>query len=413
MVIARFSFVWRIALLVAAFGWRADAALAQTQDAFFSDEVLHDIQLTISRRDWQELREHADENTYYAADLRWQGVTVRNIGIRSRGNTTRNGIKPGLRVDINRYIAEQEFLGLRAFALDNAYSDASLLREPLTMKLFARLGLPAPRESHVRLFVNGTFAGVYALVESIDRVFIERTFGAAEAEIERGGYLYEYRWVRPYFFEELGPRLSAYAELFTPKTRETDSMFALFAPLRDLVRAINETPDGLFEATVGRQLDLTAFMKYLAVENFISETDGVAGLWGLHNFYLYRFSQRPLSVLIPWDKDYTFEAPDSPLDARLDTNVLTKRAMSLPDLRRVYYDALAECASVAAEPAGDDPRGWLEREVDRRAAQISQAVAEDPFVPFTFQEFENEVQRLVAYARLRPAFVFRKGEVEP
>ena len=64
---------------------------AQMQDAFFQENVLQDVQLRISERDWQALKAAFDQDTYYPADLTWHGVTVRNVGIRSRGNTTRNG----------------------------------------------------------------------------------------------------------------------------------------------------------------------------------------------------------------------------------------------------------------------------------------------------------------------------------
>jgi spore coat protein CotH len=383
----------------------AAVATAQTQDEFFSDDTVQELQLTVSRRDWQLLKDHADLDIYYAADLRWRGLVARNVGIRSRGNTTRNGIKPGLRVDINRYLSQQEFLGLKAFALDNAYSDPSVLRERLTMKMFARLGLPAPREAHVRLFVNGSFAGVYVLIESIDRTFIERVFGAAEAEIEGGGHLFEYRWVRPYYFEDLGPALEAYAELFTPKTHESGSMSSIFAPLREMIRAINQSPDDQFASVVEAHLELSSFMKYLAVENFMAEEDGFAGLWGVHNFYLYRPSHGLPAQLIPWDQDYTFEAADLSIDFGVEANVLARRTMRIPDLRRLYLDSLLDCARVAEETDVGDSRGWLEREVDRQALQIAPSVAEDPFVPFTFHEFENEVSRLLSFARARPGFV--------
>ena len=131
----------------------AAPALAQTQADLFNDSTVQDIHLTVSSRDWEALKAHADENTYYAADLRWRGVTVRNVGIRSRGAGSRNGVKPGLRVDMNRYV-DQSFLGLRALILDNAYTDPSALRELLGMKLFTRAGLPASREAHARLLVN-------------------------------------------------------------------------------------------------------------------------------------------------------------------------------------------------------------------------------------------------------------------
>jgi spore coat protein CotH len=199
-----------LAAAVALWCGSLNVAWAQTQEALFSnDGPLQEIRLRVSPRDWGTLKETADLDTYYPADLTWKGLTVRNIGIRSRGNTTRNGIKPGLRIDFNRYLSKQEFLGLKALALDNAYSDASLMREWMAMKVFARMGLTAPRESHARVYINDEYAGLYVIIEAIDRPFIARTFGASEADLERGGYLFEYNWVRPYTFEYLGPGLAA------------------------------------------------------------------------------------------------------------------------------------------------------------------------------------------------------------
>ena len=45
--------------------------------------------------DWAKLKASFQENTYYPADVRWEGVTVRNVGIRSRGFGSRSSTKPG------------------------------------------------------------------------------------------------------------------------------------------------------------------------------------------------------------------------------------------------------------------------------------------------------------------------------
>jgi spore coat protein CotH len=164
-------------------------AAAQTQADLFDDSSLQEIRLVVSARDWQTLKANADLNTYYRADLKWRNITVRNVGIRSRGSGTRNGIKPGLKVDFNRYISNQMFLGLRGVVLDNNYSDSTVIRESVTMKMFDRMGVPAPREAHTRLFINNEYAGIYTIVEAVDRTFVSRVFGADEADVESGGYL--------------------------------------------------------------------------------------------------------------------------------------------------------------------------------------------------------------------------------
>ena len=379
-------------------------AAAQTQDALFNDSELHDVMLTVSERDWSELKAHPEQNTNYPADLRWRGVTVRNIGIRSRGSGTRNGVKPGLRLDMNRYV-DQTFLGLRLLVLDNSYTDPSMMRDPLAMKVFARAGLPAPREAHARLFVNNEFAGVYIIVEPIDRAFVTRVFGAAEGNAESGGYLYEYNWVREWGFQYLGPALEAYAELFDPKTRETDAVSRLYQPLESLVRAVNETPADQFEQTVGALIDLPQVMRYLAVQRASGEIDGFIGNWSMSNFYLYRFSDGRPAVLLPWDADHSLWALDDPIDYRIDTNVLVARAMAVPGLRRLYLETLVSTARQMTEDPTADGRGRLEREVDRLAAKVTPAVLADPVAPFTFAEFEGNVHGLRVFLRTRPPYV--------
>ena len=99
------------------------AAAAQTETDLFDDGALQEVRLVISGRDWQALKANSDENTYYPADLTWRGITVRNLGIRSRGSGTRNGVKPGLRVDVNHYLSNQDFLGLMSDEARSEWKD--------------------------------------------------------------------------------------------------------------------------------------------------------------------------------------------------------------------------------------------------------------------------------------------------
>ena len=392
------------ALIVASGLWVASPAAAQTQAALFDDTRLHDVYLTLSQRDWDALRAHPEVDTYYPGDLRWSGVIVRNAGIRSRGNSTRNGVKPGLRVDINRYI-DQTFLGLRAVVLDNAYTDPTLMREVLSMKLFARLGLPASREAFARLFVNNEYAGVYVMVEPVDRTFVERAFGTAEGNVEDGGYLYEYTWEREYGFEYLGSSLTAYAELFAPRTHETDAPVRLYQPIEALARAVNETTPDRLERDVGPLVDLAALARFLAVQRAVGEIDGFLGNWGMSNFYLYRFRDGRPAQLLPWDADHAFWDPNQAIDDRLDTNVLIRTIMAVPAQRQAYLQALVDAATAMATVVPGDSRAWLEREADRLASLIRPAVATDPAAAFTPEEFNANLQDLLAFLRTRPYYV--------
>ena len=217
-----------------------------TPDDLFDQNTVQDILLTVNSSDWTALREHYLENVYYVADLRWRGEVVRNVGIRSRGRGSRSESKPGLRVDFNRYTSGQQFLGLKSLVLDNLTQDPSMLKERVVMRFFTEMGMPAPRVVHARLFVNNAFAGLYTIVESIDKDFLKRTLD------ENDGYLYEFTHTDPYGFEYLGSELEKYAEFFEPKTHENDSMASLYLPIKELAWTVSESPDSQFVSSMGR-----------------------------------------------------------------------------------------------------------------------------------------------------------------
>src|SRR5262245_38550237 len=100
--------------LVIAGAWTASAQTTpDPADAFFDDSVVHEIRLAINTKDWNTLKSNYLLNDYYPCDFKWGSVTVRNIGVRSRGTGSRSGVKPGLRVDFDRYTTNQKFLGLK------------------------------------------------------------------------------------------------------------------------------------------------------------------------------------------------------------------------------------------------------------------------------------------------------------
>ena len=119
-------------------------------DPFFDDTVLHEIRLAINSKDWDTLKTNYLANDYYPADFRWGSHIVRNVGIRSRGNGSRSGVKPGLRVDFDRYTSDQKFLGLKSFVLRNNTQDQSNMHERLSMLFFRRDGRRAHRAKRTR-----------------------------------------------------------------------------------------------------------------------------------------------------------------------------------------------------------------------------------------------------------------------
>src|SRR5438552_1773231 len=174
------------------------AASAQMMDDLFNTNILQEIRIDVNPKDWAAIRANPKSDTYYAANLRWHGLEVDNIGIRQRGNATRNGTKPGLRIDFNRFEPGQTFLGMKSMGLDNNAQDASMMKERVVMQMFTKLGLPAAREVSAKLYVNDAYSGLFTLIEATDKDFLARHFG------DNAGYLYEYVSPTNYRFEYLG-----------------------------------------------------------------------------------------------------------------------------------------------------------------------------------------------------------------
>ena len=242
--------------------WGQPAA-PDLSDPFFDDTIVHDIKLQINTKDWESLKVNYLDNTVYPCWFQWTNQTVRNVGIRSRGLGSRSGIKPGLRVDFDYYTTDQKFLGLKSVILRNNTQDASNMRERASMLFFRRMEVIASREAHARLFINSEYAGVYTIVESIDKNFLMKNFG------ENDGHLYEYRFdiaaPLPYDFGYRGPDPALYAPLpFKPQTREDDPQGEV---LERLFWTANEAGAAVWRTAMEEFLDLRKFLKHVAIES--------------------------------------------------------------------------------------------------------------------------------------------------
>ena len=194
---------------------------AQTSDEFFDSRTLHEVRLYIHSADLRQLRERYLEDTYVPGDFEWRGIRVRNVGVRVRGLASRSATKLALRIDFNRYVGEQAFLGMSAVVLDNALKDPSFMRDRTSMAFIKRMGQPAPRESFGRVYINGAYEGLYTFVETVDSVFLAREIG------DGLGYLFEHRFVGGFHGEFLGDDYEPYKLRFEAQTHRLESDYTL------------------------------------------------------------------------------------------------------------------------------------------------------------------------------------------
>ncbi|MBI3695754.1 MAG: CotH kinase family protein, partial [Acidobacteria bacterium] len=362
-------------------------AAAQTADDFFNDNILQEIRLDIRPADWANLKLHYLENTYYPADFHWkfQGrdIVVKDIGIRSRGRGSRSPLKPNLRLDFNRYEPGQKFVGLGSAVLKANNQDASELKERIVFKLFKRMGLPASREAHTRLYINDVYSGLYLLSEEIRKEYVERYIGGGEGDgdlykwnpidNEEGGY--HFAW-RPTCARSTMLACSTDSTRWTPNPFDPEENKSTFdiRPTIEFVRKMTETSDADFPQTIAQYTDLKLFLAHVALETYVADYDCILGdTFGLNNFFLYRYDNKNFHQFLLWDKDGSFDYSGRELFQNADKNVLMRRTLAVPGRRNQYLEMISKVAVLAGGPGG-----WMEGENQREFNQIKNALYEDP-----------------------------------
>ncbi len=377
----------------------APSAQEQTAEDLFGRTDLQRIDLWVHSSDWAKLKAEFRTNTYYPADMTWNGITVRNVGIRSRGRGSRSPHKPGLRVDFDRYTTAQRFIGLKSLVLDNVTQDASGVHESVAMSFYARAGIPAPREIHTRLYVNNEYAGLFVIVESVDKDMLARVFGTIEEDTQNDGYLYEFKWMDDWKFGYLGEGLIEYKYRFEPTTHESKSDEELYRPIEQLIRLANNTPPERYSTDLAPRLDIPAAIRFIAAQVFLAETDGFLGGFGINNLYLYRLENSDVHTFIAWDADNTFYHPEYPTNSGVNDNVLMRAFMAVPEYNEMFRSELRRNIEIAE---ADD---WLNTEVIRHIQRVDTAMREDPWKPVSNNVYEGKANEMLNFPRARIAFV--------
>jgi spore coat protein CotH len=284
-------------------------------------------------------------------------------------------------------------LGLSGLVLDNLWQDPSMVKEAMALAMFHRVGMPASRYAFTRMAINGESQGLYALVETIDERFLARAYQDPD------GYLYEYKWLYEFRFTYPGTDLGLYAPLFEPRSHRTASAEVLYGPFRDLFRIVNQSADDVWRGDVEPRLDLDQLVRYVAIEAYTSEQDGILGNWGINNHYWYRPATSGLHRVIPWDRDQAFTFVDRSIFNGVEQNEILRRALADPALRDLFLFAVEECANRATE------EDWFLTELERIAALIAPAVEADTHKQFETKDFYDGVDFMRLFAATRPGFV--------
>lgn len=292
------TFLVTLGIALALTSMPAAAALVPATHPLFDGDAVHEIHLTFTQPDyWTQLTdnfEDYDDPPYLEASFDWGATHLQTIGVRFKGNSSYwgyYGLKKSFKLDLDAFVDGQELYGLNKLTLNNCYLDPSYVREKAAYELCEAMGMPTCRTNYAALYINGSYWGLYLIVEQQDKNFIESRYGAGE-----DGNLWK---GEPYgTLAYLGASESSYYANYELKTNETANDWS---DLVDLVYQINNTPVSVLADSLHNRLDVNSALAMLAIDNFTVNLDSYVGRCA--NYYLYHRDLDDRFVFTKWDQN--------------------------------------------------------------------------------------------------------------
>ena len=225
--------------------------------------------------------------------------TIRDIGFRLRGNTSRYSQKKSFKISFNTFISGRKYYGVEKLNLNGEHNDPSVSRAGIYWDILRQSSLAGPRYNHVQVYINGNYHGLYINVEHIDEEFAKTCFGNNDGNLYKCLYPADltYRGANPdlYKFESGGRR--AYELKIN---EEADD----YSDLAHFIDVLNNTSLQQLPCALEKVFNVQDYLKVAAVDIITGNWDGY--IYNKNNFYLYHNTATGLFEYIPYDVDNTF-----------------------------------------------------------------------------------------------------------
>lgn len=225
--------------------------------------------------------------------------TIRDIGFRLRGNTSRYSQKKSFKISFNTFISGRKYYGVEKLNLNGEHNDPSVSRAGIYWDILRQSSLAGPRYNHVQVYINGNFHGLYINVEHIDEEFAKTWFGNNDGNLYKCLYPADltYLGANPdlYKFESGGRR--AYELKIN---EEADD----YSDLAHFIDVLNNTSLQQLPCALEKVFNVQDYLKVAAVDIITGNWDGY--IYNKNNFYLYLNTATGLFEYIPYDVDNTF-----------------------------------------------------------------------------------------------------------
>ncbi|HEX6811135.1 MAG TPA: CotH kinase family protein [Planctomycetota bacterium] len=261
--------------LVAAMATAVSSLPAQIADLYDMNTV-RDVYLQFSQPNWwAQLEANYGPEINIAANMTVDGLLYPNVGVRFRGNTSYTMLptapaqgweKKSFNIELDWMVPGQDIQGYDHLNLNNGFHDPLFLREPLTYYVMRQHGV-APKCNWVRLWLNGTYWGVYINAQQPNKDMMKEWFRSNDGNRYRcfptSGSFGSGRCC----YTVLSPNVVA-SYLAAYQAKQGDG-----TDLMNMCNVLNSMTTATPQSTLTSVLSVDAFYRYAAVMNVTTNTD--------------------------------------------------------------------------------------------------------------------------------------------
>jgi hypothetical protein len=352
----------------------------------FDSSVVARVDITIDPDTLQWLYDNVESDIEFHALFKFNNgqinETVNDVGFRLRGNTSRYSQKKSFKVSFNTFEPGRKFYGIEKMNLNGEHNDPSVIRSRLCWEWLRAAGVPAPRTTHSKVYINGNYYGLYVMVEHVDEEFVESRFDNNDGNL--------YMCLYPADLLYLGTSPELY-KLTTGSRRvyelKTNTEYDNYADFAKFIDVLNNSPLESLECELGEIFNLNSYLKIMAMDVITGNWDGY--IYNKNNFYLYKNTETGRFEYIPYDLDNTFGIDWS--GNNWETRNIYNWKQQAPEVRPLYTRLLQVPAirdrysfymKQILELLGDEDS--LFGGIDRIRNMIGSSVINDPFYPLDY-----------------------------
>ena len=272
--------------------------IAKTRaQSFYDLNTIQEIKIYFGFSNWDYRMDTsiAGSESYTNADsIVINGTNLPNCGVRFKGNSSynANNEKNPLHIKLDNII-NQNYQGYEDIKLSNGYSDPSMIREVLSYQIL-RQYMDAPLSNYTKVYINGTYIGIYSNDENIGNEFLDAHYYSSAGTLVK---------CNP---ENAGPTSGTGSSLLyvSNDSADYDTNYDMKSDFgwKNLINLCDTLNNNT--ASINNMLDIDRCFWMLAFNDVLVNLDSYSGSFR-QNYYLYR-NHKAQWIPTIWDLNMSF-----------------------------------------------------------------------------------------------------------